>query len=479
MTTNPGVLRLAPHSPEAEEGVIGGVLTDPDLFLKVAAYLKPEDFHINRLALVWEAMMHVADRDEAIDVLTVSEEIRAQGKAEQFEDKTRGFLVNLINRTPTSIHTEAYARVVERLAVRRRALTAADEIKVLAYDEQAPIADLVVEMYMRLDQVADRLRDRNQLMPGIASIQHYSEVLRDLQQRHDRGELVTYPLPEVWDRLRECVAAIMPGHFHIVSGDKGAGKSALLETWAEWLAQVGLRVWYCHTEMTTADVLHRRAARHSGLSFAALTDGQVSEDHQAMLKADNAVADWVGNIDYHYMPDVPFKTLAHEMRRQHARGINVFIIDHFQDIKPPLQQGANDTRVLEDMVVWLAAFAEMRNAAVIVASQVNAQGKTKWTTKLEEKAALWLHVRRERLNADCVYFYDGVEHRAFAGQESPFSKVEIRKARFGKKASVKMLYHGSRFLWVDLSRVQRPAVASKMLYLDDVRQQKQAEAAQL
>jgi len=469
MTNNPGVLRLAPHNPEAEEASIGGVLTDPSLYLDIAAYLHADDFHINRLALIWEAIGRVAEREEAIDVVTVSNEIAAMGKAGDFDGKVRGYLINLINRTPTSLNTDSYARLVQRLAVRRRMLTAADEIKTLAYDEQLPVTDIVVDAYMRLDVVADRLRDRNQFMPGMASITHYTELLRSLRDRYARGELVAYPLPEMWDRLSECVPQIYPGHFHIVTGDKGSGKSALLETWAEWLAKIGLRVWYCHTEMTTADMLHRRAARHSGLPFDQLAGGQISEDHAAMLKADDAIAGWVGNIDYHYMPDVPFKNLAHEMRRQHARGVNVFVIDHFQDIKPPLAAGTNDTRVLEDMVVWLSAFAEMRNVVVIVASQINAQGKTKWTTKLEEKTVLWLHVKRERLNGEWAYMYQDVEHRAFAGQESPIAKVEVRKARFGRKASIKMLYHGARFLWLDMSRIQSRQVRAegKVIWIGD------------
>ncbi len=57
---------------------------------------------------------------KAIDVVTVSDQIRAMGKADQFDDKTRGFLVNLINRTPTNVHTEAYARLVQSLAIRRQ-----------------------------------------------------------------------------------------------------------------------------------------------------------------------------------------------------------------------------------------------------------------------------------------------------------------------------------------------------------------------
>ncbi|MBN8634993.1 MAG: replicative DNA helicase [Anaerolineae bacterium] len=219
MTSNPGILRLAPHSPEAEEAVIGGVLTDPDLFLGIAAYLRPEDFHINRLAIVWEAMMRVADRNDGIDVLTVSEEIRALGKAEQFEDKARGFLVNLINRTPTSVHTEAYARVVERLAIRRRLLTAADEIKTLAYDEQLPVERITSEAESRLFRVTER-NQRGDLVPMYQAIDTFFASIEHKMQHPDEP----MGLPTGFRDLDGLLSGLQRSDLLIFAGRPGMGK---------------------------------------------------------------------------------------------------------------------------------------------------------------------------------------------------------------------------------------------------------------
>src|SRR5215467_7289191 len=142
MTDNtPSGDRVAPNSSEAEEAVLGSILINPEAILEVAAFLQPTDFFIVRNAWVYEALLAVQERGEAIDNLTVVQELQNRNQLESIGGSA--YITRLINNTPTHIHAETYGRIVERAAIRRKLLSAAGEIAQLALEENAEIGDVV------------------------------------------------------------------------------------------------------------------------------------------------------------------------------------------------------------------------------------------------------------------------------------------------------------------------------------------------
>ena len=137
----------APYSQEAEEAVLGAVMVNPDAFLGLASFLKAEDFYILRHAYIWEALTRISERNDRADFVTVQEELRALERLNDIGGPA--YLLQLINNTPTSVHAEVYGRLVERAAIRRRLLTAADEIKALALEEDLPIEKVTSESESR------------------------------------------------------------------------------------------------------------------------------------------------------------------------------------------------------------------------------------------------------------------------------------------------------------------------------------------
>lgn len=468
-----------PYAQEAEEATIGVVLVNPAAFLAVASFLKPEYFYILRHSYIWEAFTRLDERGDAIDFVTVQEELRTMNRLNDIGGPA--YLLQLINNTPTSVHVEVYGRLVERAAIRRRLLTAADEIRALAVEEDLPLERVVIESIQRIDSI--NVQNRERYLPGTASIAHYADVLDDLMERQERGEMIGIPLPEQWDRFGEVLPAIFPGDFVVVSGPPGGGKSAMLESWAEWTASQKLPCAYYHTEMSTEQMLHRRMARRSGVPYHVLASGKVergmAEGEDTMMSrivaADEEIDKFSPFISYHWMPDVKFNRLASEMRRAVMRGVKVFFIDHFQDIQVDTPRGQNEVRAFESMCVWFAAFAENQKVVVFMASQQNAKGSTKWSSKLIEKAVTWISIRRERLNSEYAYLHNGVEVRALVGEDSPVTEISVNKARFGKKAKLKMLYHGPGFAFFDMSRVQRPPVSGKVITIDELKARKEAK----
>lgn len=367
MTSNPGVLRLAPHSVEAEEAVIGGVLTDPELFLSIAAYLKPEDFHINRLSLVWKAMVNLFERKEGIDILTVSEEIRAMGKSDQYDDKVRGYLVNLINRTPTSIHTEAYARVVERLAVRRRLLTAADEIKTLAYDEQLSIEQIVTSSQKRVMTVATALTrsEDKAFYDGVL------EVVEKIEKRMENPtNVIGVPTGLVdYDAL---LMGLQRGLLYIIAGRPGMGKTALLLHILLAAAKLGARVALFSQEMTREQVIIRLLSMETGINSAKIRTGNLDQREYALfVEAYPRIAALPINVT-DAKRTTPTTILTQSLAWQSESGLDLVLVDYLQLLSDGgLFKADNETGRVSYFAEELKQISRDLDAPVVSAAQLN------------------------------------------------------------------------------------------------------------
>ncbi len=110
--------RLPPHNVEAEQSVLGSLLIDRDAIIKVAAFLRPEDFYATANGVIYRAILDLYNRREPTDFVTLSDELQ---RREQY-DQAGGlsYLSSLLTVVPTAVHVEYYARIVERTATLRR-----------------------------------------------------------------------------------------------------------------------------------------------------------------------------------------------------------------------------------------------------------------------------------------------------------------------------------------------------------------------
>jgi replicative DNA helicase len=118
--------RLPPHNLEAEQSVLGSLLIDRDAIIKVASFLRPEDFYTGANGLVYRAILDLYNRREPTDFVTLSDELQRRGQYEQAGGLS--YLSGLLTVVPTAVHVEYYARIVDRAATLRRLIDAGTEI---------------------------------------------------------------------------------------------------------------------------------------------------------------------------------------------------------------------------------------------------------------------------------------------------------------------------------------------------------------
>jgi len=126
--------RGVPQNIEAEEAVLGAILIDDDALYKVASFLRPEHFYVERNGWIYQAFLNVSERREPIDVLTVCDELERRGQLQ--DSGGAAYITSLLNAVPTAIHVEHYARLVERAAVLRQLISAAGAIARIAHDRE-------------------------------------------------------------------------------------------------------------------------------------------------------------------------------------------------------------------------------------------------------------------------------------------------------------------------------------------------------
>jgi replicative DNA helicase len=148
-----------PHSREAEEAVIGAVMINPEAYYDVAQFLQAEDFYIHRHRWIWQAFIRLHEQRTPIDFLTVTEELDQMGQLGEIGGPA--YLTALINNVPSSLHADAYGRVVEETAVRRRMLDAANLIAKVAYKEETDLDEVMNEAEKAIFGVSERRLTRD------------------------------------------------------------------------------------------------------------------------------------------------------------------------------------------------------------------------------------------------------------------------------------------------------------------------------
>ena len=174
--------RLLPHSVEAEESVIGALLIDNEAFPKITGIVTAEDFYVTKNRWCFEACLALFDRSEAINQVTVAEELVLRERLEEIGGTS--YLAHLVRTVPTTIHVEHYAGIVQRTSIMRRLIRTADEIAAIGYEGDAD-ADAALSKAEDMLYRVRTARSTRDFMHIREVLDQYMEEAASLQAGHD------------------------------------------------------------------------------------------------------------------------------------------------------------------------------------------------------------------------------------------------------------------------------------------------------
>jgi replicative DNA helicase len=317
---NPSAL----YSLEAEEAVLGSVLINPDAYLELADSLKAEDFYLHKHRWIWDVFVHLHDRHSPVDFITVSQELENRRQLE--EAGGAAYLTHLLNVVPTSLHAEAYGRLVERDAIRRRLLESATAIAKLAYAEERDINEVVGEAEAAVFAVSARRAMREALTLGEAA-RRYFDRLHELSQRPGEWRGV----PTGFADLDQVLGGLQKSDLILLAARPGIGKTS----WALSVARHAALVHQKHVavfslEMNWEQLTQRLIAQVSGIDAQRLRLGQIRDDEWPLLvQASEALGGAPVLIDD--TPGLTPRDLAAKCRRlDQEYGLDLVVVDYLQ-----------------------------------------------------------------------------------------------------------------------------------------------------
>ncbi len=357
--------RMAPHSVEAEEAVLGSILINPEALYEVAAFLQPDDFFIVKNSWVWEAILRIQERNDEIDYLTVIEELRQQGRLTELGGPA--YITYLINHTPTSIYAEAYGRIVERASLRRKMLAAASEIAQLAHEEDADINEVIDRAEQSLFEVTER-RLNKELVPIRLAISDYFDRIEYLYQQPD----VPRGVPTGFTDLDRLLGGLQKSDLCIVAGRPGMGKTS-------WLLSVALnaaraikgRIAIFSMEMSNEQIVQRLVSSETGIGTHVLRQGQLDD------RGWNLFVEATGNLSglRIYLDDTPALSPI-QMRTKCRRlyneyGLDLIMVDYLQLMSSGTGRQENRVQEISFISRHLKQIARELNVPVLAAAQLS------------------------------------------------------------------------------------------------------------
>ncbi len=324
--TLPGTVpdKLQPHNMEAENAVLGSLLIDPDAIIRIASFLSPEDFYVERHAWIYQAIRDLNERREPADLVTLTDELE---RREQIDDiGGSAYITDLINTTPTSIHVEYYARIVERTAVLRRLITAAGEIARLAYQDTEDVKDVVDQAEGIIFGVASRRAARD-LRPIHVVLEKFHERIEYLQQH--QGEVVGVPTGLA--DLDKLLGGLQRSDMIVMAGRPGMGKTSLALSMALQAARRHRkRVALFSLEMSDEQLVQRLVSAETGIDSQRIRLGNIHQDEwPTFIQATNILSGTQVFIDD--TPAISALELRTKARRLHAEhGLDLLIVDYMQ-----------------------------------------------------------------------------------------------------------------------------------------------------
>jgi len=356
--------KLPPHNVDAEEAVIGSLLIDGTAIYKIAAILQPTDFYSERNQSLYDACLALYRRGEAINQITVAQDLAGRGKLESCGGAA--YLSHLIAICPTPLDIEHYAQIVYRLSLMRGLISASSQIAAIGY-ESGPDVDASLA---RAESVLFRLR-RRQSTQDLTHIRQvldkYFEVVPTAGEGYPREQL-----PYVLSRftgLDEFLGGFQRSDLIIIAGRPSMGKTSLALSIARNVAvEQKACVALFSLEMARESVVSRLLSSESGVNLRRLRfEHHTEEEERHIMEATGVLSE--SSI---YIDDTPMLRVA-EMRSKavrlhYERPIDLIILDYLQ-----LMQGEGENRVQEISFISrsLKSMARELNVPVLAVSQLS------------------------------------------------------------------------------------------------------------
>ena len=436
--------RVPPQNIEAEQAVLGAMLISKEAIAESAQILNPQDFYREAHRIVFEAMLDLSNRNQAVDNLTVIEQLN---KTNQLE-KVGGiaFVTALANTVPTAANVVFYAKIVKEKALMRHLINTATAIAAMGY-EGADDADSIMDK-MILEIASNRktgdFTPINQIV-----IDTFSKIENLYESKGGLTGLSTG-----FKDLDKLTAGLQPSDLILVAARPSMGKTAFTLNIASHVAlKENKPVAFFSLEMSKEQLMQRMLCAEGLVESQRLRVGDLDEqDWQKLIAAADKFSKAPLYIDD--TPGISIMELRSKARRlQQEKGLSLVLIDYLQLMQGRANKnGDNRQQEISEISRSLKSLARELNVPVIALSQLSRSVESRQIKKpmlsdLRESGSL-------EQDADIVMFLYREDYYNAETENKNITDVIVAKHRNGPVDTVQLFFHKEFTKFADLLRTQ-------------------------
>jgi replicative DNA helicase len=358
-----------PHSVEAEQAVLGGLLLDPAAWDSVADMVRQTDFYRPDHQLIFEAIATLSQNGKPADVVTVSQELERLGKLESAGGLA--YVSSIVRDTPTAANVRAYAEIVRERSLLRQLIQAGSEIASAVFNNDGETArELVDRAEQKVFEIAEgSFRGRQ----GAVSVRTLlPQVIDQIDEAYSNPDKLR-GLPTGFADFDRITGGLRPGDLLIVAGRPSMGKTTLAVNMAEYAAvhpETKASVAIFSMEMPSEQVITRMLSSIGGVPLHNLRSGKISDDDWVRItSATSQLSESRIFVDETpALSPTELRARARRVKREH--GLDLIVVDYLQLMQVPGKQ-ENRANEIAEISRGLKILAKELSVPVIALSQLN------------------------------------------------------------------------------------------------------------
>lgn len=436
--------KVPPNDIEAEQAIIGSMLTDKDAVISAIETLKEQDFYREDNRAIYSAMLNLYNRSEPIDLITVKAELEAMGKFEQIGGLE--YLAELPEKVPTTANASKYIKIVEEKSVLRNLIKTANEIIELGYDPTEEVDDIMENAEKKIFNI---MQDKNN--KGYSPIK---DILVDsftqLEELYNRKQHIT-GVPTGFVELDYKTAGFHSSDLILIAARPAMGKSAFalnIATNAAVRAKVPVVIF--SLEMSKEQMVNRILCSEAMVDSNKVRTGKLEEDDWTKL------AEAIGPLSEAdiYIDDTPGISVT-EIRAKCRKlklekNIGMVVIDYLQLVQGTNKRNGSREQEISEISRSLKILAKEIGVPVVALSQLSRAVEQRpdhrpMLSDLRESGAI-------EQDADIVMFLYRDDYYNQDSEKKDIAEIIIAKHRGGSTGTVELLWLGSYTKFVNLER---------------------------
>lgn len=398
--------RMVPQNIEAERGVLGSLLIDPEAILQIGDFLKAEDFYRDAHQILYSTILHLYDHRTPADIITLCDALEQQEKMEDIGGI--GYVISLVNEVPTSGNVTHYGRIVSRTALLRRLIKTGSDIVAQAFeDTEADAGSTLEKAEQAIFGVSQHYHGSSSRSAHVRDL--VASYVERLENIYNSGKGI-HGVHTGFGVLDTITSGLQRSDFIVLAGRPGMGKTSAALSIAYNAAKIHEhKIGIFSLEMSAEQLVQRLVAMESGIDQQQLRTGWVMDDEwERIINAVGTISDL--NI---WIDDTAGLTLA-QLRSKARRWVSehhieLIILDYLQLLRISQsedrkqrnreQEVAEMSKTLKELArelnIPVLALAQLSRAVESRASKVPQLSDLRESGQLEADADVVLFIYRD------------------------------------------------------------------------------------